>query len=280
MDFRIKNHKLCIAASNVGFISSQNIGGVLSPKFLIIHYTASGPNADIARYFSQKAANVSAHLVVRRDGSIVQCVPFNVVAWHAGKSQWTGKNGAKYSGLNNSAIGIEIENWGPLNKSAGGWVSWTGAPVDGSKVIEARHKFGVPNCGWEVFTTAQIETVIAAAQAICREYAIEDVMGHDDIAPGRKSDPGPAWDMEAFKAKVKGEAESGDAVMVVRSSSGLNIRSGAGASFPVVRPTPLADGTKVLVHEASGKWRYVSVLTHAGQPDFSGWVRGDWLFEG
>ena len=207
MSFRIKNHRLGTATSNVNFIGSPNIGGELKARFLIIHYTASGPDADIARYFSQKAANVSAHLVVRRDGSVTQCVPFNVVAWQAGKSQWTGKGGIKYSGLNSSAIGIEIENWGPLNKRSGGWVSWTGVAVDGSKVIEARHKFGVPDCGWEVFTTAQIETVIAIAQAICREYAIEDIMGHDDIAPGRKSDPGPAWDMEMFKASVKGGAE-------------------------------------------------------------------------
>jgi len=280
MSFRIKNHRLGTGSSNANFVGSPNVGGELKPKFLVIHFTASGPDADIARYFSQKSANVSAHLVIRRDGSVTQCVPFNVVAWHAGKSQWIGKDGTQYSGLNNYAVGIEIENWGPLNKNAGGWVSWTGAPVDGSKVIEARHKFGVPDCGWEVFTAAQIETVIAAAQAMCGEYAIEDIMGHGDIAPGRKSDPGPAWDMEAFKAKVKGEAENGGAVMVVRSSSGLNIRSGPGASFPTVRTTPLPDGTKVLVHEASGKWRYVSVLTMKGQPDFSGWVHGDWLFEG
>ncbi len=112
------------------------------------------------------------------------------------------------------------------------------------------------------------------------EYAIEDIVGHDDIAPGRKSDPGPAWDMEAFKAKVRGEAENGGAITVVRSSSGLNIRCGAGASFALVRPTPLPDGTKVVVHEAQGKWRYVSVLAKDEKPDFSGWVHGDWLFEG
>lgn len=280
MGFSIKNHRLRAGSSNVKFLESPNIGGELNPKFLVIHYTASGPDADIAKYFSQKSANVSAHLVVRRDGSITQCVPFNVVAWHAGKSQWTARDGTHYSGLNSSAIGIEIENWGPLNKSNGGWISWTGTAVDGLKVIEARHKFGVPDGGWEVFTVAQIETVIAAAQAICSEYKIEDMMGHDDIAPGRKSDPGPAWDMETFKAKVKGEAETGDAIVVVRSVSGLNIRTGAGASFSLARQEPLPDGTKVLVHEANGRWRFVSALAVTGQPDLSGWVHGAWLFDG
>ncbi|NTS31751.1 N-acetylmuramoyl-L-alanine amidase [Phyllobacterium sp. BT25] len=276
MKFTIKNHRLAPIGSQLPFVASPNVGGALAPKFIAIHYTASGPDADIARYFSQKSANVAAHLVVPRDGSICQCVPFDKVAWHAGQSRWTGKGGRQYSGLNNSAIGIEIENWGPLKKSGAGWVSWTGAPVEGQKVIEARHKFGAPDCGWEVFTTAQLETVIAAVQAICAEYAIEDILGHDDIAPGRKSDPGPAWDMATFKAKVKGEAEDGDAVMVVHCPSGLNIRSGAGASFPLVH-NMLPDGTKVLVHEASGKWRYVSVLEASGKPDFSGWVHGDWL---
>lgn len=151
-------------------------------------------------------------------------------------------------------------------------------PVESSKVIEARHKFGTPDCGWEVFTAGQMDTAIAAAQAICAEYAIEDILGHDDIAPGRKSDPGPAWDMATFKAKVKGEPEDGDAVMTVNSPNGLNIRSGAGAAFPAVREI-LHDGTKVLMHEASGRWRYVSVLDASGQPDFSGWVHGDWLVQ-
>ncbi|MEK1852072.1 MAG: N-acetylmuramoyl-L-alanine amidase [Phyllobacterium sp.] len=95
--------------------------------------------------FSERSANVSAHLVVRRDGCITQCVPFNVVAWHAGRSQWISRNGTRFAGLNSNSIGIEIENWGPLHRSGGSWVSWTGAGVDGSKVIEAGHKFGVPD---------------------------------------------------------------------------------------------------------------------------------------
>jgi N-acetylmuramoyl-L-alanine amidase len=146
-------------------------------------------------------------------------------------------------------------------------VSWTGAAVDGSKVIEAGHKFGVPDGGWEIFTDAQIATIVAAAQAICGEFDIEEILGHDDIAPGRKSHPGPAWDMNAFKARVRGEADLGDAVMVVRSSNGLNIRQGPGASFPTVTEI-LTDGTKVMVHEASGKWR--SVLTPAGESPIFG----------
>ncbi|MEI4480327.1 MULTISPECIES: N-acetylmuramoyl-L-alanine amidase [unclassified Phyllobacterium] len=202
MNFAVKSHRLHVGSSAIPFIPSPNIGGQLSPKFLIIHYTASGPDSDIANYFARKSAKVSAHMVIRRDGTVKQCVPFNRVAWHAGKSQWTGKNSVLYSGLNNSSIGMEMENWGPLKKIEDRWISWTGVDVVHSNIIEARHKFGVPDCGWEVFTKAQIETAQAAARAICAAYKIEDIIGHDDIAPGRKSDPGPAWDMAAFRERV------------------------------------------------------------------------------
>jgi N-acetylmuramoyl-L-alanine amidase len=203
MNYTVRNHMLYSTARKIPVVPSPHIGGELKPEFLIVHYTASGPGSDIASYFAQGAADVSAHLVIRRNGSVKQCVPFNRVAWHAGKSRWVGKDGRQYSGLNNFAIGIEIENWGPLQKLNNTWLSWKSSRVDKSKVIEARHKFGVPDCGWEIYTNAQIEAAIAAARAICGAYAIKDIMGHDDIAPGRKSDPGPAWNMETFRKRVQ-----------------------------------------------------------------------------
>ncbi|WP_373502203.1 N-acetylmuramoyl-L-alanine amidase [Aestuariivirga sp.] len=279
MAFKIKAHKLMNDSSAVNFVQSPNVGGKLDPRFLVIHYTASGPGSDIAAYFSKPAAKVSAHLVIRRDGSVSQCVPFDEVAFHAGDSRWTDKTGKKFIGLNKFSIGIEIENWGPLKKTGSGWVSWTGQPVDAGKVIEARHKFGVPNGGWEIYTEAQIESSIDAAAAICKAYGIDEIVGHDDISPGRKSDPGPAWTMSSFKAKVFGRSQSDDNLMIVRSPSGLNIRSGPGMEHAAVRPDPLPDGTKVVVQEANGNWRFVTVLNSSGQMDFSGWVHGGFLFE-
>ena len=279
MSYKVKNHRLTEGAAAVNLVKSPNTGGALVPKFLVIHYTASGPGSDIAKFFSQPSAKVSAHLVVRRDGTLVQCVPFNVVGFHAGKSSWIDSSGKKFIGLNQSSIGIEIENWGPLKKTGAGWVSWTGQPVDAGKVIEARHKFGAPTGGWEIFTEAQIETVIAAASAICEEYGIEEIVGHDDISPGRKSDPGPAWSMASFKAKVFGRASNDDDLMIVRSPTGLNVRSGPGMEHPLAKPQPLPDGTKVMVQEAAGNWRLVSVLNAAGDMDFSGWVHSRFLFE-
>lgn len=277
--FKVRNHRLVAGNASVPFVKSPNVGGALKPQILVIHFTASGPGSDIAKYFTKPAAKVSAHLVIRRDGTVIQCVPFNVVGWHAGESRWIDKAGKTLVGLNSDSIGIEIENWGPLKKTGAGWLSWTEQPVDASKVIEARHKFGRPNGGWEVFTGPQIDATVEAAQAICEAYGIEEIVGHDDIAPGRKSDPGPAWPMESFQARVFGRKSDGEPIMIVRSASGLNIRTGPGAQHTQVKPKPLADGTRVLLLEAEGSWRYVSVLTAAGVPDFSGWVHGSYLHE-
>ena len=264
--YRVRNHKLASGASNVPFVRSPNIGGPLVPRFLVIHYTASGPGADIPGYFAKPSARVSAHLVVGRNGAITQCVPFDVVGWHAGESRWVDRAGAVHVGLNRSSIGIEIENWGPLRRTGSGWVSWTEAVVDPSKVIEAAHKSGGPVRGWETYTEAQVEATLEAARAICDAYGIDEIVGHDDISPGRKSDPGPAWNMNSFKAKVFGRDANGPPTW-------------PGMEHQAVRQTPLPDGTVVIVHEADGQWRFVSVLNAAGQPDFSGWVHGGFLFE-
>lgn len=277
--YKIRNHKLAMGAGNVPFVKSPNTGGALAAKFLVIHYTASGPSFDTAAYFAKPSAEVSAHLVIRRDGTVIQCVPFDVVGWHAGDSHWTDKTGQYHQGLNQHSIGIEIENWGALRRAGSGWVSWTDAAVDAGKVIEARHKYGVPDGGWETYTEAQIESTLEAARAICAAYGIDEIIGHDDISPGRKSDPGPAWSMNSFKAKVLGRNVNGPPTWTVRSPTGLNIRSGPGMEHPALRPNPLPDGSVVIVHEASGQWRFVSVLNAAGQPDFSGWVHGSFLHE-
>jgi N-acetylmuramoyl-L-alanine amidase CwlA len=85
---------------------SPNHGGPLDgPTLLVMHYTVSGAGAKgVADYFTSPAANASAHIVVGRDGDIRQVVPFNVKAWHAGKSVWRGR-----SNCNDYSIGIEID---------------------------------------------------------------------------------------------------------------------------------------------------------------------------
>jgi AmpD protein len=109
------------------------------------------------------ALRVSSHLLLRRDGRVIQFVPFNQRAWHAGASSWQGRDHC-----NDFSIGIELE--------------------------------GTDECAYE---SAQYQNLAAVIRALCATYpglALQNVVGHSDIAPGRKSDPGAAFDWARLRA--------------------------------------------------------------------------------
>jgi N-acetylmuramoyl-L-alanine amidase len=147
------------------------------------------------------AAKASAHLVIGRDGRIVQMVAFNRKAWHAGLSRW-----GDIEGLNAYAIGIELDNAGRLQRRGdGAWVHpVSGRVVPASEVIEAQHKAEPRPAGWHAFTEPQLSAAEAVARVLHDRYGFIDVLGHDDIAPGRKVDPGPAFPMGSFATQVMG----------------------------------------------------------------------------
>jgi N-acetylmuramoyl-L-alanine amidase len=126
-------------------------------------------------------------------------VKFNKKAWHAGPSSW---GELKY--LNRYSIGIELVNAGKLKKVGGKWKSWNGVVIPDEQVIEAVHKNESRSSGWQVYPTAQIKAAIEVAKALHGHYKFEAILGHDDIAPTRKVDPGPAFPMQSFVSKVMG----------------------------------------------------------------------------
>lgn len=112
-------------------------------------------------YYAEIAQlKVSAHLLLRRDGSAIQFVSCFERAWHAGVSAWNGREQC-----NDFSIGIELEGTDD-----------------------------VP------FTPAQYARLIGVAQVLMRAYPIRHAVGHSDIAPDRKTDPGPQFDWRLFRA--------------------------------------------------------------------------------
>jgi len=183
----------------VPFAYSPNFSGDLRPRFIIGHYTAGGTAEGAVSWLTNPDARASAHLVIGRDTDITQLVPFDKIAWHAGMSTWNG-----LVGLNSYSIGIELDNAGRLQLQNGVWKSWWGRVYDASEVLVAEHEHGGGVCGWHTYPEAQIQTALDVCVALARHYEIEDMLGHDDISPGRKTDPGPAFPMASFKAKVMG----------------------------------------------------------------------------
>ncbi len=275
---KLRNHRLVRdEGSNVPFEKTPNQSGELAggqPKYIVMHFTANGSARGAISWLSNPQAKASAHLVIAPDGSITQMVKLNEKAWHAGRSSWKGLNG-----MNSHSVGIEMVNWGGLKGSRGSWKSWTGTPVADDRVIEAAHKHSPGNvCGWELYDEPQIDAAIASVAAIAAEYGIgpQEVIGHEDISPGRKTDPGPSWDMERFRARVFGREEETSNVDLfeVAASSGLNMRSGPGVDGSVVEL--LQKGTKVMPVERQGLWWLVSKM-EGDEPDTTGWVHSNWL---
>lgn len=267
---QITNHRL-----NPGWHgASPNVGGALAkPTLLVMHFTASGrpgPEGD-ANYFLRPEAKASAHIVVGRNGKVLQVVPFNVKAWHAGKSIWRG-----VPNCNDYSIGIEIDNWGKLTRTADGQVrSWTGEVIDPGRAVELTHKHESRPCLWEQYSEAQLNAVVAVTRLILAAYpTIKEIVGHDDIAPGRKTDPGPAFPMSRFQGLAQGR---GDAAVLTRTviASRLNARGGPGLEFDTLGG--FAQGSKVKVlYDAPGPWAQVEGALDDGKK-VTAWVADQYL---
>lgn len=159
-------------------------------RFLVIHFTGGASAQSSISYWKELDIGVCAHFVIDRDGTIYQCRPCNRTAGHAGASQWKDpKSGITYHGLNSCSIGIELANGGDTYPSKFSLLDPT----------TARHKNGGPFTKWETYPSVQLAACEMLSKALCDRYKLDDVMGHDDIAPNRKRDPGPAMDMLALR---------------------------------------------------------------------------------
>jgi N-acetylmuramoyl-L-alanine amidase len=253
------------------FRTSPNKGGKVEHEYLVMHYTAGRDAESTIRTLTDSKYKASAHLVISRDGAITQLVPFDTAAWHAGISSWEGREG-----LNRLSLGIELDNAGALTRHGARWRAWFGAEYDDEEVIEAAHKHDTTPRGWHLYTPEQLDATLDVATLLVARYGLRDVVGHDDIAPGRKTDPGPAFPMQSFRARVLGRAD--DMPVRYETTTNLNIRSGPGTQHPPIPGSPLPTGTRVLILAEDDSWRRVDVLGSVnGVMDVQGWVHGRYL---
>ncbi len=154
-----------------------------SPELIVVHGISLPPGefggpwidrlftgtlpAEAHPYFREiSGRRVSAHALIRRDGEIVQYVPFEARAWHAGESEYRGR-----AACNDFSIGIELEG------------------TDDTPYTQAQY--------------GALAALTAALLATYGSLSAEAIVGHSDVAPGRKTDPGPLFDWARFHTLLK-----------------------------------------------------------------------------
>ncbi len=239
----------------------------IQPDTIVIHYTAGSSGISSAKWLTNPEVKASAHVVIDKSGIIYQIVPFTNIAWHAGESAFGGKKG-----FNSFSIGIELDNPGFLTRVGNEFMASFGTRYPSNEVIEAVHRNEKTPRFWHIYTEAQISACEELCLALMAEYrTIKQILGHEEISPGRKQDPGPAFPLERFRAKLlqnNRESDTDEIPPAFREgrviADKLNIREGAGADFEkVAKPLPLNKIVTVM-GERNG-WYRVKV-------EVEGWV--------
>jgi len=248
------------------------------PSLLVLHYTASGGDAETdAEYFeSRKKKGASAHIILGRHGLLYQSVSMLDIAHHAGRSIWRGK-----TSCNRFSIGIEIDNWGPLASGPDGlYRAWPGTVVPEEKVFEGYHKNGQRDkYYWEMYPEEQLKALDELVECILETYSsIRDIAGHDDIAPNRKTDPGPAFPLKRYVDQLSKTCDDEPIEREVWASS-LNVRAEPDSKAEKMDFGPLSKGTKVNVLVDAGDWSYIEVAAIADSITEmnTGWVFDKYL---
>ncbi|MDB5104103.1 MAG: N-acetylmuramyl-L-alanine amidase, negative regulator of AmpC, AmpD [Fibrobacteres bacterium] len=267
------------AAKKVAFSASPNHGGEFAaglPDTIVLHCTAGRDAKSAILTLKDPTVKSSSHLVVGRDGSVTQLVPFNAIAWHAGKSAWEGR-----TGLNDFSLGIEIDNAGRLDRQGEKYFSWFGKEYPRDEVFEGVHRNESEISYWHRYQEQDIELVRKICSLLIKAYPIKLILGHEEIAPGRKVDPGPAFPLDRLREKLLAADRDGSgppspviakplASGVVIASS-LNIRRDPLASAPKAAD-PLAQGAAVKILARKPGWLYVSA-------ECKGWVSAEFVRE-
>jgi N-acetylmuramoyl-L-alanine amidase len=190
------------------------------PDILIMHYTGMQTCQAAVERLTDAASRVSSHYTIDEDGTIYRHVAEEMRAWHAGASHWRGA-----TDINSRSVGIEIVNPG--------------------------HEFG-----YRAFPDVQIAAVIELSRGIVSRHRIppRNVIGHSDIAPGRKTDPG-----ELFPWKPLAEAGLGIWVEARATNEGSLRRGDAGDGVRALQERLAAYGYGIDLTAAFDEWTEVVV---------------------
>ncbi|MEO1051223.1 MAG: N-acetylmuramoyl-L-alanine amidase [Bacteroidota bacterium] len=200
-DLRIERHFLRGLGTTYPISTNTFKTYLDSAKAIVFHYSVSRSADPVAKYLTNKNAQASVHLIIDRDGRIIQQIPFNRKSKSSGRSEYRGlKN------FNHISIGIQLVNLGRLTLEDGEFKDPYGKTVNSDEVEQKRDKFTNQQSYWHKYTDIQIDRAKKIALLLTEEYDLQYIVGHDDITKGLKKDPGPLFPIEEFQAEILGES--------------------------------------------------------------------------
>ena len=192
----IKSNRL--VGNDIDFESAGNYGkqgfGEGDPRFISISFSANNSLPSTVTFMQ---SNASTHLIIGREGKVVQMVPFNRQSFSMGKSEYQG-----LTSLNQHVISIELINAGGLRPLRdGNFSSPMNQSIPKEQVIEADGDCDYQY--WQTYTPQQLAAVENVCRVLLNHFEIQEILKQSETAPGRKCGPGPAFPMEELRDKLK-----------------------------------------------------------------------------
>ncbi len=248
-----------------------------NPKYIIMHFTTGTKMESTINHFKDPASLVSTHLLIGRDGRVVQFLPFDRIAHHTGYSWWE-----QESNLNKCSIGIEMDNAGLLIRKDNLWQRHKMIIPDSDVLQEPHWKQYTPKDpknypGWQKFTPVQLDVALNIVKALVKRYpSIQEILGHDDVNLRNRYDPGPAFPMRDFRMALFGR-ETPDIKEYVLNHE-TDIYSNFNGRLPNTNQrtfdVPVPANSLVSVIREEGDFTLVSILkAKDSKIQGSGWVQ-------
>ncbi len=256
IDSQIKQHKNVVCTL---------LDDLISPDFIIIK-NISQPFA-----YTYKENNISqtkpdVHLVIDRIGNITQLIPFNKQVCGEIHGSW-----GIYKNIKSRAIVIALENHGRLCKQDDSFISWEGTVLEKTDVFEGTHRNEDSPNYWEKYPKGQTLITEKINQCLVTTYKVKCILGYEEVCPGLKVDPGPAFPLEIMRNKLVKKQVS------TKTNTGLDILN---VTKKIDLSYILADNgfdsnngkeAKIInIKQKNGGWYKVNV-------DLGGFLKEEWI---
>jgi N-acetylmuramoyl-L-alanine amidase len=193
-------HNHILVGSNIDYNwSKKNREPMENIETIVIHGMSGSTALSTVRYLTASNTHLSAHLLITREGKIIQMVEFQTQAWHANKCQLLGN-----TNMNAFSVGIELENAGLLKKIDNRYYAFLGRKIPDNEVTQLVNPQTGFHAYWQTFTDKQLHVLKEVCKLLLFNYKIKRIVGHSEISLIGQIDPGPAFPLSDFKKLIYG----------------------------------------------------------------------------